>query len=168
MNKACKNFLLTAALASAPLTLYAVVADSALHISGYGYIGGANTVSGSSGNNFSVGYNNLFSNSYYSATVGYGLQNYNTYSLAVGVYNATTAGLQFSVGTGSSVSIRKNAFEVIYNGNVNVPISTTGAKFTVGNAGVSGTTVTTKIYGTAEIDRVPNKGGISMGVYLAQ
>lgn len=167
MNTTAKNVVLIAAFVSVPLTLHGVLTDSAFHITAYGYIGGAPTVSGSSGYNLSVGYNNLFTNSFYSAMIGYGLQSYDHYSLAVGIYNASSAGLRFAVGNGVSTSVRRNAFEVVASGNVNVPISTVGAKFTVGTNIVPLGTVTTKIYGTADIASVPAKGGVSMGAFNA-
>ena len=167
MKKSSKNLLLAAVLLSVPLTVYAVVQDSTLQISNTGYFGGASLFSGSVGYNLSVGYNNLFGNSFYNSMIGTNLQNYSSDSLAVGYYNQSTAGQLFAVGNGTSAS-RMNALEVWYTGNVNIPITTTGAQLTVGTSNVASGTVTTKVYGTADITRVPAKGGISMGAYTAQ
>ncbi len=60
-------------------------------------------------------------------------------------------------------AVRRNAFEVLTNGDVNVPLNTSTSKLTIGTSSTSGTATTTKIYGTADIDRIPPKGGISMG-----
>lgn len=167
MKKTFKNILLTAVLVSVPLTVYGVLTDPVLQITGYGYIGGASIFSGSVGNNLSVGFNNLFSNSYYNATIGSNLLNYAWSSLAVGNYNQSATGHVLSIGNGT-YSSRKNAFEVWTSGSVIIPITTTGAQLTVGSSSVGSSTVTTKVYGTADITRVPAKGGISMGAYTAQ
>jgi len=167
MRKSSKNILLAAVLVSVPLTVYGVLTDPVLQITNYGYIGGASIFSGSTGYNLSVGYNNLFGNSFYNTMVGANLQNYTSNSLAVGYYNQSTPGQLLSIGNGS-YSSRKNAFEVWTSGSVNIPIITTGAQLTVGNSNVGSSTVTTKVYGTADITRVPAKGGISMGAYTAQ
>lgn len=167
MKKSFKNVLLAVVVVSAPLTVYGVLTDPILQITNYGYVGGASSFSGSAGYNLSVGYNNLFGNSFYNSMVGTSLQNYTSNSLAVGYYNQSTTGQLLSIGNGSS-SFRKNALEVWTTGNVNIPITTTGAQLTVGNSTVGSSTVTTKVYGTADITRVPAKGGISMGPYTAQ
>ena len=166
MKKSSKNILLAAVLLSAPLTVYGVLNDPILQVTNYGYVGGASIFSGSAGYNLSVGSNNLFGNSFYNSMVGTNLQNYTSNSLAVGYYNQSTTGQLLSIGNGLNSTSRKNAFEVWTGGNVNIPITTTGAKLTVGNSSVSSNTVTTKVYGTADITRVPAKGGISMGIYL--
>ena len=167
MKKSSTNILLAAVLISAPLTAYAVLTDSALQITNYGYFGGASLFSGSVGYNLSVGYNNLFGDSFYNSMIGSNLQNYSSNSLAVGYFNQSQGGQLLSIGNGS-YSSRANALEVWTTGNVNIPITTTGARLTVGNSNVGSATVTTKVYGTADITSVPAKGGISMGAYTGQ
>lgn len=168
MKKSQKtNILVGIAVLSVPAALYALVNDTALHISQYGYIGGAPTFGTCIGGNLSVGSNNYIG-ALYSAAVGYAIYQDNTYGLAVGQFNTTNSGTYFVVGNGSG-SGRKNAFAVYPSGNVTVPITTTGAKLTVGNPSItSSSTVTTKIHGQADIDSVPAKGGISMGAFTAQ
>ena len=168
MRKSSKNILLAAVLVSVPLTVYGVLTDPVLQITNYGYVGGASIFSGSVGYNLSVGYNNLFANSYYNSTIGSNLQNYTPNSLALGSYNQGTNGQLLSIGNGQYTTARKNVLEVWTSGSVIIPITTTGAQLTVGNSSVGSSTVTTKVYGTADITRVPAKGGISMGAYTAQ
>jgi len=172
MSKNLKNCFLALALASVPVTLYGLV-DTFFQISNYGTIGGSPIFSGSCSNNLAVGFNNLFNNTYYSAAIGQNLQNYTANSTVVGKYNTPTSNALFIVGNGPGTGStpRTNAFEVLGNGAVNVPIKPIGGitpKLTIGDSSTTGTAVTAKIHGTADIDRVPRKGGISMGSFLAQ
>ena len=137
-----KRLYLVAALLGIPLTLNAL-SDYYLNIESYGSIGSSNNT-GSGWANLAVGWNHLFSNSSsYSAAIGTNLKVNNNASLVVGKNNALTASpAHFIVGNGASASAPSNALEVLANGTVNIP-------------------------GTANIGKVPERGGISMGSYTA-
>ncbi len=137
-----KRLYLVAALLALPATLNAL-SDYYLNIENYGSIGSSNNT-GSGWANLAVGWNHLFSNSSsYSAAIGTNLRVNNNASLVVGKNNAdTTSPAHFVVGNGDTASARANALEVLANGTVNIP-------------------------GTAIIGKVPERGGISMGIYTA-
>jgi hypothetical protein len=163
-----KRPLLALALLSVPLTLYAVYTESYFATSYYGQIGSPHHNSGYP--SFAVGFNNAL---FASGTVAFGtnLQAYDSNSLVVGANNLPLPGSELLIvgnGTGTTTSQRRNLLEVMADGTVNIPAASTNSKLTIGTAATSGATTTTKIYGTADIDRVPAKGGISMGAYTAQ
>lgn len=128
------------ALVAAPATLNAL-SDYYFNIVYYGSIGPSNYASGTG--SLAVGSNNniSYSSSSSSAAIGTALQVYNANSLVVGAYNVPTAGAAFIVGNGSSTT-RNNAMEVMTDGTVKIP-------------------------GTANIGKVPARGGISMGSFTA-
>ena len=163
-----KRPLLVVALASVPVTLYAIYTDSYFLTTGYGQIGSPHY--NSSYPSLVVGFNNaMFAAN--TAAFGKNLQAYDGNSVIVGQNNLPLAGTELFVvgnGSGSVTSSRKNALEVMWDGTVTVPLSFANSKVTIGTTAISGTTTTTKIYGTADIDRVPAKGGISMGAFTAQ
>ena len=135
-----KRIYLAAALLALPVTLNAL-SDSYLYIDNYGSIGGSNNT-GSGWANLAVGWNHLFSNSSsYSAAIGTGLKVNSNASLVVGKNNALSSSpAHFIVGNGASPSAPSNALEVWADGTVKIP-------------------------GTANIGKVPARGGISMGDY---
>lgn len=143
MKLTTKRIILAVAILSVPSTMYGLV-DTYFQISQYGSIGGSNSMAGGY-QSLAVGYNNVFGSGSgsaagsYSAAVGYSLQVYGNGSLVVGSWNTPNASAAFIVGNGTS-TLRKNALEVLTNGTVNIP-------------------------GTANIGTVPDRGGISMGIY---
>ena len=134
-----KRLYFVLALVAAPATLNAL-SDYYFNIVYYGSIGSSNYASGTG--SLAVGTNNNISySSNSSAAIGTSLQVYNANSLVVGAYNVPTVGAAFIVGIGSSTT-RNNAMEVMTDGTVKIP-------------------------GTANIGKVPARGGISMGSFTA-
>ncbi len=143
-----KRFYCLLTLLAAPITLNALT-DYFFDISGSGVIGSANQVSASGGSGLlAVGTNNYVS--YYAsntAVIGTGLNTDHSNSLVVGKWNKIddphiTGPTAFVVGNGVDSNIRSNALIVQTSGNVIIP-------------------------GTANIGKIPARGGISMGSYTA-
>lgn len=134
-----KRIYLAAGVAALGFTVKAL-SDAYLYIDNYGSIGSSNNT-GSGWANLAVGWNHLFTNSSsYSAAIGTTLQVNSNATLVVGKNNALTATpAHFIVGNGYPAAT-SNALEVLANGTVNIP-------------------------GTANIGKVPARGGISMGSY---
>ena len=135
-----KRLILAAAILAGPASLNAL-SDYYFSVSYTGTIGSGNQVSASGGSGvLAVGWNNYIS--YYAsnaAAVGSNLYVGASNSLVVGAYNIPTSSAAFVVGNGTgSDTLRNNAMEVLTNGTVNIP-------------------------GTANIGKVPQRGGISMG-----
>jgi len=168
MNKlSIRPVALTALALSIPLTLYAALPND-LQVNYWGSFGSGNYISGGNLRSVAIGYGNYVSHQD-SLAIGSYLQTSSASSLVAGKYNANTASAVLLVGTGTGtattpINLRHNALEIIDNGNVNFPLTRTSSLVTIGNTThtTSGTT-TTRIRGTAEIDRVLPKGGISMG-----
>ena len=144
MNPLIRKSLVAMAILSVPATLYALT-DSYFVIYNYGTIGAYNgSGSGSGSGTLAVGYNNIFTGSY-SLAVGNCLRGYSN-CIVAGQYNKLPASgspyLIVGNGSGSDETLRKNAFEVLSNGTVNIP-------------------------GTAVITNIPAQGGISMGSFTA-
>lgn len=142
MKPLSRHLLVAGAVLSVPATLFALT-DTFFQISNYGLIGPGSHVGGVA--TFAVGANNVVgygsaSVATNAAAIGYSLRTNTSNSLMVGSWNAEVAGALFIVGNGTGSSLRKNAFEVLQSGTVNIP-------------------------GTANIGAVPERGGISMGVY---
>ena len=141
-----KRFYCLLALLAAPASLNALT-DYFFNISGSGVIGSANQVSASGGSGLlAVGHNNYIS--YYAsntAVIGTGLNTDHSNSLVVGTWNQIndpniTGPTAFVVGNGGDSYSRQNALIVQTDGKVIIP-------------------------GTANIGKVPARGGISMGNY---
>jgi hypothetical protein len=142
MKRSAKLFLLAAAFLTVPVTLRALN-DTSVQVTNYVAVG--NHVVSGAWQCLAVGYNNAFAFSggssacYGSAAVGYGLQISASYSLVAGMYNTPVSNAYLIVGNGTSTT-RSNALEVLSTGAVNIP-------------------------GTANIGKLPDRGGISMGPY---
>ena len=135
-----KRFYCALALLALPATLNAL-SDSYFDMSLYGSVGSNNYMGGLG--SLGVGWSNWTSSSASnSAVIGTSLQATSSNSLVVGAYNNPTPSAAFIVGngTGSDPSLRKNALEVLTDGTVKIP-------------------------GTAYINKIPARGGISMGIY---
>ncbi len=152
--------------ASIPLALYAVDGGN-LTITYWGTFGYTNVIPAYY-RSVAIGTGNTINVSN-ALAVGDYLQANNESSLVVGSYNELTSNARFLVGYGTSGSNRRNALEVLNSGDVKIPLKNTASKLTIGTAGTTTpATTTTVILGTADIQRVPPKGGISMGGFEAQ
>lgn len=115
-----------------------------------------------------IGWNNL-NNGQRSLLVGTNLTNTTNDVVMAGKYNATVSDPALIVANGSSGNPR-NALEVQGSGDVTIPVSGTAPynpKVTIGKTTTAPQQQTLKVYGEADIERVPAKGGVSMGIYTS-